>query len=324
MALQKSLAYPPPPNLSRVRDLTKVAPTPSWTSEVDRRPPHHVQANMDVDPRTERYPPPSDRFRDSLRVSPTVGTSRGNGVQPPVGPAYSSLPVPPAALPPNPIITGRDQRSAHAERSPTVPTAAAGARWNDRPLPPHIKQAEAALPIAARPPLSPTTSKKALSGAEVSPPRLRRPSMAMPNRNPVDAPLSRDIERGPERERVQRDRDWDQERERERERADRDRGRYERPADRLQPPPPIGRSNSLLDRLGAPSANANGLPSLFERVSGTVTPMKRNSELMSSEGGTMMDAEDDLYAPVGDTAEMAIKRRRKGGGRARRSGGKRH
>lgn len=153
--------------------------------------------------------------------------------------------------------------------------------------------------------------------------------MVMPDRKAVEPPMVRDreMERGPERERVERDRDW----EKERERVDRDRardggGRY---SDRIQPPPPpMGRSNSLLDRLGAPghssSANAipvgNGGPSLFERVS--VTPMKRHSELISSGGA--MDVEDDLYAPVDDGSDPAIKRRRKSGGRARRSGGKRN
>ncbi|KAJ3501404.1 hypothetical protein NMY22_g18937 [Coprinellus aureogranulatus] len=165
-------------------------------------------------------------------------------------------------------------------------------------------------------PLSPTTSKKVLSGAEISPPRLRRPSMAKQD----DVPISRD------KERVERDRDWN--RERERERAERERelraggGRYERPSERLQPPAPnMARTNSLLARLGGPppgSSNfaGNGAPSLFERVSGTagtVTPMKRAQD----------DIEDDLYAPV-DEPDSAVKRRRKGGGRARRSGGKRN
>ena len=285
---------------------------------------------MDVDPRPDRYPPPSDKLRDTLRVSSNGHDSRrDNGPPPPNRQAHPILPVPPANLPLNPMITGRDQRAVDPpERSPAT------TRWNDRPLPPHIKPDAPSPLVASRPPLSPTTSKKVLSETEVSPPRLRRPSASVVvDRKAQDEGAARDRggDRGPDRERMERDRDWN--REREKDKAERERSLYNRPSNRSQPPPALvaRTGSSLLERLEAPShassANSipvgNGAPSLFDRMSAPVgtVPMKRNSEQMFG-GGGRMDI-DDLYGPVEDSSDVAKKRRRNTGTRQRR-GGKRN
>ncbi|TEB29979.1 hypothetical protein FA13DRAFT_605244 [Coprinellus micaceus] len=322
---------PNSPNLSRnVSSSTLAGSGNSWTSELDRRPSRPGSTTMDVDPKPDRYPPPSDKFREALRVSSNGHDSRrdNNGPPPPNRLAHPILPIPPANLPSNPMLAGRDQRAVDPpERSPVT------TRWSDRPSLPHIKP-NAPLPLVApRPPLSPTTSKKILSETEVSPPRLRRPSASVvADRKAQDEAAARERERdrGQDRERMERDRDWD--REREKDRSERDRGLYDRPPNRSQPPPAFVARTSLLDRLEAPShassANSipvgNGAPSLFDRMSapsGTV-PMKRNSEQMFG-GGGRMDT-DDLYGPVEESSDVAKKRRRNAGARQRRGGGKRN
>lgn len=295
----------------------------------------------------DRYTPPTDRLKDSLRVSSHGSNSRD---PPPVKILHPSLPPPPIVhpLPQKPVLdTRREQPQqpppAHSEPHPSssaAPGHSHSASWDDRsdrrpnsrwdaPVQATGNSTTASSPdvdMGGSQPVavSPGTSKKMISN-EITPPRLRRPDPE--RRMPVDQPLqgsSGASGSGYGGSRRELDQDVRRDREDERERGgggdrDGDRGHRERGGDERSDylaAPPISRSNSLLERLTDP------LPSsLRERVS---VPLKRDHDEMGSGGGG--GGRFDPSYDLDDVHEAGSKRRRKGGGgRSRRVGNaKRH
>lgn len=307
----------------------------SWKSDAGRR----ASDVMAVDGGPDRYTPPTDRLKDSLRVS---SSSSSRDVAPPVAKImHPSLPPPPIVhpLPQKPMLVARQEQQQppplHGDREPhTSPSAPPArddhkrrsSRW-DAPLnqsnPTTTTSADVDMASASQAgPVSPRTSKKVVN--EITPPRLRRPDTD--RRMQIDPPLqggsgaSGSGYGGPRREdhevvQGRKDRADDRERDGDgsglRERGGGGRGgRSMAQSIDQATAPPLMRSNSLLERL------TDAPPPLRDRVS---VPSKRDRDEMGGGGGF-----DDSY-DFDDAPELGSKRRRKGGGRSRRAGNaKRH